>query len=290
VRCKEHGTFETTPVNHLKSKNGCYKCYRTTPEDFRRLVRAKGFSTLSFPNIEKELDGKSVKKIITVTCSIHGTTKKNMNKVLSGKHACLGCFHDSLIKSVEDFSYNFQLLYKGELTCDMTEYKSVTSNIKVSCKHHGTFYTTPHRLINHNQGCRQCGYKRCSLYTVTQAERNKDEFMNTPSGLYVLKLSEDSGNFNYKLGISKDIKSRMQALIRDSGLSVEKIFYRKVDLYTAISIEQDTFSLLHEYLINDDLKFAGYTERFYMGEDLISDFIEYLDYQITSSTNMENAP
>jgi len=290
IICKTHGEFLTTPRNHLKSISGCYNCSRLCPDDVVKMSEKKWPNIFKFPLIEEELSKITPSRFITVTCKYHGTTNKKLTKFLSSKHGCLGCSRDSLKKKPDEFMTQFNSLGNNNLTLDPLDYKGSNIPIKVNCRLHGDFNINPDKLINAKQGCSKCGLMKLSNYNITQAEKNKHKFLETSSGLYVMRMVNLAGDINYKLGISKNVRQRVTTLKKDSGQNVDIIFYRKVNLYSAIHIEQSLLDLLNEHLIIDDLKFAGYTERFYLSDDDMSDMITYLDSLITSSTNMENAP
>lgn len=91
IGCPVHGQVDTSPLLHLKSVSGCSLCYRYDAEELKQLFYKNPYnSKSSLPYIEKELEGRSKLRYLTVRCHYHGEYKAALTSVASSA-GCKRC-------------------------------------------------------------------------------------------------------------------------------------------------------------------------------------------------------
>lgn len=255
IVCKKHGVFYQAASKHY-SGQGCKVCFKETKpniETANSIVKSK-FGELY--DVTAYDDYETVYSLVNFICPTHGISVKPLRKILEG-HGCRKCRFDSSMRTIEEFISRSTLVHGDRYDYSKTIYKQANTRCSVTCRLHGEFWLTPSKHYS-GRGCPTCSKEASSPYNLTIAERNREEFSKIPSGVYLLQLSDDLGEAYYKVGIAKHLKSRASKISKDSGCSVETLLYQKMDLYSAILIEN---SILQDYpkkYPNKD--FAGYTE------------------------------
>ena len=150
IICHEHGEFWQTPRRHLIG-NGCPKCagniMKTTEQFIEEAKRVHGdkydYSKVEYTGANKK---------ICIICPEHGEFWQSPANHLMGQGCpkCAGKY-----KTTEDFIKECVLIHGGKYTYENTVYSGAFSLIRVNCKIHGEFLTTPHNLLR-GEGCQKC--------------------------------------------------------------------------------------------------------------------------------------
>lgn len=189
IACPIHGEFEQTSANHLKS--GCIKCGGKAP-----------YKTEEFLSKAKKVHGNrylylhtfytASHKNLIITCRIHGDFSQIAGNHLHGA-GCPKCsiIHVSRIhkKSLQQFIQDAQKIHANNYDYSNSVYINDNSKIDIICKIHGAFKQT---ASDHLQG------KGCLLCGMESKGWGPSRYLNKPTILYVLKLSEEL----FKVGIT----------------------------------------------------------------------------------------
>jgi hypothetical protein len=151
VGCKTHGYFTIRPTDLLHG-SGCPKCAgkNKTTKEFNQEV----ISNFGDKWILDKVNYKSARSKIKVGCKIHGYWEVAPNNLLYGR-GCPKCAGDNLSQTNEEFKNKIIKKFGDKWILDKVEYKRSNIKIKVGCKTHGYFLTTPAALYN-GQGCPKC--------------------------------------------------------------------------------------------------------------------------------------
>ena len=231
----------------------------TTEEYIKRAKEKHG----ELYDYTKTVYQNSTSKVI-ITCPIHGdweTNARNHISTAAGKCGCPKCAGKGL--STEEWVQKFRVVHNDKFDYSKFIYTSIYEKSTIVCPTHGEFKQSPH---NHSQGqqCPECSRKeawiRNSYYNITNAEKNKKEWLSLPCNLYVIKMSSDEEAF-YKIGItSQDISIRFRK--HNTPYAIEVIELVESNRYDAILLE-NTLHVLHEkYSYTPNQFFKGHTECF----------------------------
>ena len=157
-------------------------------------------------------------------------------------------------------------------------YKKAREKVEIMCNDHQepfVFWQSPDNHKNKRKGCPEC--KRLRLkhvaFKLSRAEQNKEIYRKLPSGVYLNILS----NGVSKIGLSCDLNRRNPEIRRCSGLEVKTRYYRTLNLYDSLKLENE----LHKYFSDKQYKWEeewqGHTECFSLVEDeqkLVEAFIK----------------
>ena len=172
IRCIKHdATFPQTPFAHvIMKRQGCPICQEDTKEQVRRrraigtekfIQRAKERFGNSFDYSEVEyVNSDTPVKIICVKGG-HGPFKITPYSHLKSIYGCKYCAieHNSMGQRIGEVEFLERAKQKFGSKFDYSQitYSDYTSPIKVICKEHGVFETTPfHHLKSHLGCCREC--------------------------------------------------------------------------------------------------------------------------------------
>jgi hypothetical protein len=169
IMCKEHGTFEQLPSNHLKGQC-CKKC---SIENIKLKLRS---NTKEF--IEKSMtvhyDKYDYSKVIYVNCKTkiiiickeHGEFLQTASDHLTG-YGCKKCgnIQISLKKSSnnEEFIKRALIVHGDKYDYSKVVYVNCKTKIIIICKEHGEFLQVPSSHIHGESGCDKCGNVNSSL-------------------------------------------------------------------------------------------------------------------------------
>jgi len=161
------------------------------------------------------------------------------------------------------FIHKSRSLHGDKYDYSKVEYTSNLVKVNITCPIHGNFKQTPNDHIQ-GRGCMKCARESGAAdYSLKSAEKRKEEFINTPAMVYLVKLSNDDESF-VKIGITKNtIKERFNPIKK--YYKVEVIDIKPVNLYDAIQLEHKLHSKLGAFRYIPNIKFGGryecYTEE-----------------------------
>lgn len=143
----------------------------------------------------------------------------------------------------------------------LVEYISGKKKVKIICTVHGVFDISPDSHLHKSANCIKCAKQSAKgIYSNKKIlERNKVEYKNTPSELYILKLKKEKEIF-FKIGVTKqNITARSGQMGVYKSTVIKTI---KTNLYDAAIKEQELLENFKEYQYIPEHKFGGYTECF----------------------------
>ena len=288
ITCKIHGDFKQKPFAHLNGC-GCNKCgielvtekSKCTNEEFIKKaaqIHNKDFSKIDYSFCQYTMNKKPVK----LRCIKHDLIFKQAPSThLSGKGGCQECKKEStssfLSKTQTGFLSDALKVHGDDYDYSLVKYRNSKEKIDIICKVHGVFKQKPNDHLS-GHGCNKCG-QAGSTYNITKAERNKKEWLDTDTAIYLIEFKSESENF-IKIGISNDKDLRHRVLSRVSKCKIVSDNSYNIDLYNAVIIEQ---TLLKNYKLNKYIphnKFCGYTEC--MNLNLKDQIISEIEYKIAN--------
>lgn len=111
------------------------------------------------------------------------------------------------------------------------------------------------------------------IYSVLQAERNKDLWINKKTYLYVVKMFKENESF-YKIGIGYNGAGKRFSDRVNTSYYFDILFEHEMTLYDGIIVEHELHNYFNEFSYIPKIKFKGYTECFSkINLDFIKDFI-----------------
>ena len=210
---------------------------------------------------------------VTITCPIHGdweTNARNHISTTAGKCGCPKCSGRGL--SSEEWVEKFNKVHNNKFNYSKFVYTSIYEKSTIICNVHGEFEQSPH---NHSQGqqCPECSRKEAwlhnSYYNVTNAQKNKTEWLSIPCNLYVIKMTSQDEVF-YKIGItSQDISRRFRE--HDTPYIVTLVELIESNRFDAIMLESRLQDLHKEYRYEPKQFFKGHTECFTKFKGILND-------------------
>lgn len=284
IICKLHGVFHQNIHKHLLGRD-CPSCTKDLRPNFQTYV---GICLEKYgPEYTVEAVGtyETVRSVLRLNCPHHGPSEKKAKKFLEGSFGCPGCVNDSQRKTKEGFLAKCKSIHGERYDYTSTIYVQANSLVEVRCRSHGVFPIKPTKHYA-GRGCPQCAKEKASPYNLTIIERNKEEFLNTPSGVYFIRIFDDTDAY-FKIGVSKDLRSRMNVIKNNSGMNVELLVYEKMSLYDSVILEDNVLSRFDR--VTPKVRFAGYTECISMAsEEQIKQVIALVLEAANSATNVEN--
>jgi predicted nucleic-acid-binding Zn-ribbon protein len=150
IICKEHGEFQQTPYQHLKS-NGCKKCsghYTLTTKEFiekSKLIHSNKYDY-------SKVDYKNSTTNVIIVCKNHGSFYQIASIHLGG-HGCPKCANKNV--STKEFIEKSKLIHGDKYDYSKVDYKYSNKDVIIICKIHGDFLQIPNTHLN-NHGCSKC--------------------------------------------------------------------------------------------------------------------------------------
>ena len=255
IICPDHGEFQQAPSSHLK-KYGCLKCstlarFVTKEEFINNAIKIHGYK-YDYSKVEY----KCAKEAMTIICPEHGEFKQIANSHLSGK-GCIKCGRESTNISIRLNTYKFiqkaLIIHNSKYSYDKTNYVTCKDKVVITCPEHGKFEQNP---VDHLQG------KGCPNCAKNGFQPNK------PAYLYYLKITTDTNQVLYKIGITNRTVNE-----RFNLTDLSKIEIIKQKLYDngaeALKWETKLKRMYKEYQYKGpDILSSGNTELF--TEDIIA--------------------
>ena len=153
IICREHGTFQQTPSNHL-SKFNCQKCsnnFKYNTESF--IEKAKNIHGDKY-NYSKVFYVNTNEHVI-IECKQHGEFKQIPDFHINRKCGCPKCSFSYKNTTLEFIKKAVQI-HKHKYDYSHTNYVNSTTPVTIICKNHGEFYQTPDIHIYQKCGCPSC--------------------------------------------------------------------------------------------------------------------------------------
>lgn len=125
---------------------------RLTTSQFIMRARAKhGDDKYDYSKVEYTVS----KNKVTIICPKHGEFQQTASKHMFGD-GCSKCSRKNKPTTAE-FKQRVLKVHGDTYDLSEVEYKDAKTVVKVGCKTHGIFLTTPDCLVNHGHGCQKCG-------------------------------------------------------------------------------------------------------------------------------------
>ena len=153
IVCRNHGSFEQNPTNHVSSRAGCPECSgrRLTTEKFIEKAEAVhgdryDYSRVAYVNSRTH---------VTIICPDHGPFSLTPPNHVGGKVGCPEC-KGVKRHSNESFIEKANTIHSDRYDYSQVEYVNSRTDVTIICPDHGPFSQTPHDHLG-KTGCHECG-------------------------------------------------------------------------------------------------------------------------------------
>lgn len=196
ITCLIHGMFEQTPYGHLRG-SGCRACALEYVQNGNR--KSQEQCVLDFIKVHKDTyDYTKTQYIndvdkVSIICKIHGEFQQSPTSHKQG-NGCPKCgkliASKKRIISFEEFIQNAIYTHGNKFTYFKNEYKAYKKNTIIQCNDCDSIFSTSpqHHAGPNGTGCPSCA---TSGFNPTK-----------PAILYYLKITTDSNQALYKIGIT----------------------------------------------------------------------------------------
>jgi hypothetical protein len=264
ILCPDHGEYEQTPNNHLFGY-GCKLCGKSSTSTILKLTTVDFISKAKKAHANK-YDYSKVSYIsstvkVTLSCKRHGDWETMPYHHLSGS-GCPMCHEESKCLSLNDFISNAKKIHGEYFDYSKSVYKNNNTKIIISCPEHGDFEQLPR---SHTTKSTQSGCPLCNAISLWDLEFLTEEQKAAPNGNYILVLEDvDTKDHLIKLGISNNLKRRVQCITRESlyNYKVIPLSYIQNSTEEAIKTELKLHKIFSKYQEYPRYDFAGKTECF----------------------------
>lgn len=256
IICPVHGELLMSSDTHMKIKYGCKECslllkHKPTTkkkesmciEDIKERFKSKFGAgvVLDF----SECKGLTLGNV-TLICKKHGNEKIGTgHALLQTEYPCELCrlekFKTLRTKDYEDFlekariKHGLKYRYPEE---NRDNYINRKSKITICCPSHGNFIKSAQKHLS-GQGCFECRMLELVKQGKLLGGYSKIYFDNNPEQkdvigfIYYLKVGD-----KYKIGITKNLKSRLASIRSASKCTVEVLDQLQLPLYACWKMEQ----------------------------------------------------
>ena len=221
ITCPSHGEFEQRPNDHLNGC-GCSKCMHLsfhcervgTLDDF--LIKSSNIHGCKYKYENSIYTGLHNKLIIT--CITHGDFAQTPAAHIYQRQGCSSCGGtkrfdaDSFIRKAHEI-HGFDIYDYSNLT-----YNNSKSKVCIKCRSHGWFSVTPNNHLR-GRGCPSCA---------------KTGFDKLGDGFVYFLI----GNGAIKVGITNNVRRRVQELKSRTKFDFEIIKYIKMSGVDAVAMEK----------------------------------------------------
>lgn len=231
ITCPIHGDFYMPMVRHIDLKQGCNKCYLESKKgkykhslkeivEKARSVHGEKYSYINYNGMGEKMD---------IICPIHGQFSQVAYDHLKG-FGCEKCKFDKQTSTKEEFIEKIENKFPNKYDLSEVEYKNNHTYIKVGCKKHGFFYTTPSRLLM-GSSCRKCNQSKLENEVMSALEKNEIDFIYQANSRYFPFLKRQSLDFYIpKYNVAIECQGEQH---------FEKTFFTKEEGLFEISLERD---------------------------------------------------
>ncbi|MBL4799466.1 MAG: GIY-YIG nuclease family protein [Oleispira sp.] len=263
IKCPKHGIFSQRANNHLTG----FKCKLCSKDKTSKL---QSLGTATFLERVKSIHGdrydfskveyKSATNKVIVICPHHGEFTILPSHLVKGV-ACKLCSDESKTSSLKEFIRKSLLIHGEIYDYSHVDYINNNTTVKIGCPDHGVFEQLPRsHSTSGAHGCTLCN--RFSFWDLSKLSPERLTEMN---GVYVLILEErNTGNQLVKVGISKNVKQRCQAIESECKkfYMVKLLAYHPKILSESLNVEMSIHEQLANYSEHPAVRFAGETECF----------------------------
>ena len=247
-----HKNFMQTPDAHINIGNGCPECKKCklsySTDTFIKKANKVHSNYYTYQSTVYTLAGNAV----TVTCPVHGDFSVRANQHLAGQ-ICMKCDIANKTKSVEEYLLEAAAIHNDKYDYSLVNYTTSKEQIRIVCPMHGEF---KQRASDHLAGA-SC--PSCAKYGFQP---------NKPAYLYYLKITTDTNQVLYKIGITNRTVNERFSLTDLSKIEIvkQKLYDNGQD---ALDWETKLKRMYKEYQYKGpDILSSGNTELF--TEDIIS--------------------
>lgn len=228
IKCPTHGWWTTKAYSHRGMKSGCPECAQEYKDSLCSISKGLRLARESIKIAERQqerddyftdkvyrLYGNSLEilsECLPMGCYLYLRCVKHDHKYYRSIDAlsnrgCKYCAEEAINKradecrsSLEDVLDKFYELHGNKYDYSEVEYSSKAKKVKIICREHGPFWTTPTNHIVQRSGCASCA--------TTGFDKNKE------GTLYYIKIPTDRGDY-YKIGITN--YNPQKRFSKDSG-------------------------------------------------------------------------
>lgn len=225
IICKIHGEFEQAPVVHISQKSGCQECADILRRKARRdslndfVDKAKLLHGTKYSYDAVEYINSTTK--VTIVCPIHKEFTQVPAEHLAGK----GCKKCGIYKRSNEQLYSNEEYIKlanekhnSKYDYTKVKYTGAFRKVLIVCPEHGEFKQLAR---DHTRGS---GCPSCTLYGFNKKEKGV---------LYYLKITTDTGEILYKIGITNRTVNERFSLVDLSKIEIikQKLYENGQDAY-----------------------------------------------------------
>ena len=142
IICRDHGEFKQVPSSHIRQKAGCPECSRLnsrlTQEEALKVVKDVHGDKYDYSNY---VYNGSMEKI-NVICPTHGVFETTHNRFSRGS-GCQFCARQAMALSQEESIRRAKEIHGDRYDYSQWDYKTFQTSVKIICRDHGVFETTP---------------------------------------------------------------------------------------------------------------------------------------------------
>ena len=247
-----HKNFMQTPDAHINIGNGCPECKKCklsySTDTFIKKANKVHSNYYTYQSTVYTLAGNAV----TVTCPVHGDFSVRANQHLAGQ-ICMKCDIANKTKSVEEYLLEAAAIHNDKYDYSLVNYTTSKEQIRIVCPMHGEF---KQRASDHLAGA-SC--PSCAGYGFQPSK---------PAILYYLKITTDTNQVLYKIGITNRTVNERFNLTDLSKIEIvkQKLYDNGQD---ALDWETKLKRMYKEYQYKGpDILSSGNTELF--TEDIIA--------------------
>lgn len=284
ILCNKHNEyFYQRPSAHLQGQN-CPLCGKESADQKnlkdQSLVESQLQSNLTGGLTYKPFLYTSTFQKIEITCSKGHIFKRSVHECVSKPQSCPECNVEMRKKNFhEKFLIRAKELHEGFYDYSKVIYDTNHKKVVITCPLHGDFQQSPNKHLM-GRGCPECA--KGLLGRWFQNPEKENLFKNEDNNLYVLCLKDGV----YKVGISKNVESRLSSLITESGIPFTLVHKYPMSTWDAMGLEKEVHKRLKTFRYVSDMRFGGYTELFELDkEDIIKTIekvMEEYDYETES--------
>ena len=150
IICNEHGEYIQKPYKHIYGQ-GCPYCVgknKTTDQFIKECVGVHGdlydYSLVDYTGMFSN---------IIVVCGTHGRFEQIAHNHVNG-HGC-GVCSGTIKKTTELFITDAQQIHGDKYDYSLVDYQTAKTKVKIICKSHGVYETTPNTHLNGRE-CPNC--------------------------------------------------------------------------------------------------------------------------------------
>jgi len=182
--------------------------------------------------------------------------------IFANKTSLLAGIRPTIVNAIDKNKYfeaQARIIHKDKYDYSKVNYiKARDYKICIICPIHGEFWQESRAHLD-GQGCPECGKGQNGIYNNIKKLRNKKEWLNKMTNIYIIQCNNDNEIF-YKIGITNNIKNRFNNSKMPYSYKVLELY--KINLYEAVDMEKDLQNSQYNFSYIPNIKFNGWTECF----------------------------